>query len=57
MVGKWETINVDNPTKISGCEVGTEKVTAVEMEGEFGSRWEKPEYVRREPVNTQEWGS
>lgn len=34
------------------------KVTAVGVEGEFVSRWKKPEFVvKREQVNTQEWGS
>ena len=44
--------------KIPGCKAGREKVTAVGVEGEFVSRWKKPEFVvKREQVNTQEWGS
>lgn len=44
--------------KIPGCRVGREKVTAVGVEGEFVSRRKKPEFVvKREQVNTQEWGS
>ena len=44
--------------KIPGCKAGREKVTAVGVEGEFVSRWKNPEFVvKREQVNTQEWGS
>lgn len=47
----------DNSIRMSGCKVGREKVTVVEVEGGFVLREGQPEYVKMERVDTEEWDS
>lgn len=47
----------DDSIKMTGCNGGREKVTAVEVEGGFVLRGGSPACVRMEQVDTEEWDS